>query len=85
MKRYLVMAMRKPGFDAAVVAPHLAFLADLRAQGLIELSGGFADQSGGAYVLLAGNLDDARALADIDPLHTAGASHLSVYEWKAVS
>ena len=85
MKRYLVMAMRKPGFDAAVVAPHLAFLADLRAQGALELSGGFADLSGGAYVLLAGNLDDARALADIDPLHTAGASRLSVYEWKTVN
>lgn len=83
MKRYLVMALRKPGFDAAVVAPHRAFLDDLRAQGRLELTGAFSDQTGGAYVLLAANLDDARAIVHTDPLHTAGASQLTVYEWNA--
>ena len=49
--RYLVVLMRRPGFDEALVAPHLAFLDELRAQGLLELNGGFADRSGGAYLL----------------------------------
>ena len=31
--RYLVMAMRKPGFSDEVIAPHLAFLEELRAMG----------------------------------------------------
>ena len=31
--RYLVMAMRRPSFDDAVIAPHLAFLEELRAMG----------------------------------------------------
>jgi uncharacterized protein YciI len=83
MKRYLVMALRKPGFDAAVVAPHRAFLDDLRVQGRLELTGAFSDQSGGAYVLLAENLDEAIAIVHADPLHTAGASQLTVYEWNA--
>ncbi len=29
--RYLVLALRRPDFDEAAVAPHLAFLDDLRA------------------------------------------------------
>ncbi|MFD0739869.1 YciI family protein [Lysobacter koreensis] len=83
MKRYLVLAWRNPGFDAAVVAPHRGFLDGLRAQGRLELTGAFSDQTGGAYVLLAANLDDARAIVDADPLHTAGASRLTVHEWNA--
>ena len=83
MKRYLVMALRTPDFDASVVGPHRAFLEELRVQGRLELAGAFSDLSGGAYVLLAENLDDARAIVHTDPLHTAGASQLTVYEWNA--
>jgi uncharacterized protein YciI len=83
MKRYLVMALRGPGFNADVVAPHRAFLDDLRARGRLEMTGAFSDQSGGAYVLLAESLDDASAIVHTDPLHTAGASALTVYEWNA--
>jgi len=82
MKHYLVIAMRKPGFDEAVVAPHLAFLDDLRARGLLTLTGGFSDRSGGAYVLenVAG-LAEAQALVATDPLAVTGSSDLTVHEW----
>ncbi|GAE53044.1 YCII-related domain superfamily protein [Xanthomonas arboricola pv. pruni str. MAFF 311562] len=50
--RYLVVAMRKPDFPADVVQPHRAFLDTLRAAGQLELTGGFSDGSGGAYVLI---------------------------------
>lgn len=82
MKRYLVMAMRTPSFNEAVIAPHLAFLDDLRAQGQLLMTGGFSDASGGAYVLenLA-SIDEARAIAARDPLNDGGASVLTVYEW----
>ena len=83
MKRYLVMALRTPAFDPAVIAPHRAFLDDLRAQGRLESTGAFSDQSGGAYVLLAASMDDAQAIVRADPLHVAGASQLTVYEWNA--
>ena len=55
MKRYLVVSIRHPDFDPSVIAPHLAFLDELRAAGQLQLSGGFADKSGGAYLL--GNID----------------------------
>lgn len=82
-KRYLVLAMRRPDFDPAIGPPHRAFLDDLRARGQLELAGGFADASGGAYVVLADSLDAANEIAHGDPLHVTGASTLTVWEWNA--
>ena len=82
MTRYLVMAMRRPSFDDAVIAPHLAFLEELCAMGQLEMTGGFSDRSGGAYVLVnVSSLDEARAVAARDPLALTGTSDLTVYEW----
>jgi uncharacterized protein YciI len=80
--RYLVVAMRRPDFDEAVVAPHLAFLDELRVRGQLAMTGGFADRTGGAYVLenIAG-LEQARAIVAADPLVTTGSSDLTVHEW----
>ena len=79
--RYLVMAMRKPDFSDEAVAPHLAFLDALRVEGKLEMTGGFSDKSGGAYVLLSASLEEAQALAAADPLTTSGSSVVTVYEW----
>lgn len=79
---YLVLAMRLPGFNDAVVQPHRDFLDALQAEGRLQLTGGFADGSGGAYVLC--NLDSlaqAQAIIATDPLVTMQASALSVHEW----
>ena len=82
MPHYLVLALRKPGFDAAVVAPHRAFLDDLRARGLLELTGGFSDGSGGAYLLKnVASLAEAQAIVAGDPLAVHGSSDLVVHEW----
>jgi len=81
-KRYLVMAMRTPAFRDDVIAPHHAFLDGLREAGLLEMTGGFSDRSGGSY-LLAGvaSLEEARAIAARDPLAVTGSSLLTVHEW----
>ncbi|KAB7775486.1 MULTISPECIES: YciI family protein [Xanthomonas] len=82
MKHYLVLAMRKPNFDERVVAPHQAFLDDLRARGLLALTGGFSDRSGGAYLLQGvDDLAQAQAIVAADPLAIHGSSDLTVYEW----
>lgn len=82
--RHLVVLVRRPDFDEALVAPHIAFLEALREQGLLELSGGFSDRSGGAYLLRGvPDLDGARAIAQRDPLVVHGASDLTVHEWNA--
>ena len=82
MTRYLVMAMRRPSFDDAVIAPHLAFLDELRAAGQLEMTGGFTDKTGGAYVLVnVASLDEAKAIAARDPLAMTDTSDLTVHEW----
>lgn len=82
--RYLVVLMRRPGFDEALVAPHLAFLDELRAQGLLELNGGFADRRGGAYLLRGiASLAEAEAIVARDPLAVHGASDIVVHAWLA--
>lgn len=81
MKRFLVMLMRKPQLDPAVIPLHQAFLAALREQGRNEMSGGFADKSGGAYLLRAESLEEALEIAYSDPAHTSGGWDVTVYEW----
>ena len=82
-KRYLVLTLRNPDFDPAVIAPHYAHLDRLRAAGALELAGPFGDRSGGAYLLRAADLATATTLAHADPLHASGASRVSVHEWDA--
>ena len=83
MNRYLVMAMRRPGFDPAVIQPHKDFLDGLRAGGRLEMSGGFGDKSGGAYLMLATDMSEALSIAHQDPAHTSGGWDITVYEWNA--
>lgn len=83
MLRYLVTTIRTPQFQTSVIDEHYAFLDRLRQEGKLELAGPFTDRSGGAYLLKAANLEEARALAHGDPLHTNESSIVTVYEWDA--
>ena len=83
MKRYLIMVMRTPDFDASLIDAHMQFIAEQRSADRIELSGGFSDKSGGAYLLRATSLDEATTIAHSDPLHQGRSSVVSVYEWTA--
>ncbi|WP_431971697.1 YciI family protein [Nocardia sp. bgisy134] len=82
MNKYLVMVMRTPRFDPAVIEPHKEFLDGLVGRGQLVESGRFTDGTGGAYVIRADSLAAAREIADGDPVHTTGASELTVYEWE---
>ena len=64
--------MRKPEFDRRAIEPHYAFLERLREEGRLQLAGPFTDQSGGAYLMRAGDYAEARKLADEDPVHIHG-------------
>lgn len=82
--RYLVLAMRQPDFPADAVQPHRDFLDALRAAGQLELTGGFSDGRGGAYVLInVEGLAQAQQIVAQDPLAVRRASTLTVYEWNA--
>ncbi|MET8425842.1 YciI family protein [Nocardia sp. NPDC004860] len=82
MRKYLVMAMRTPRFDDSVIVPHKDWLTAVRERGQLVETGKFTDGSGGAYVITAENLTAAQELIRTDPIHTTGASELTVYEWE---
>ena len=84
MNRYLVLLIRRPQLDPTVVPLHLAFLEGLREEGRVELSGGFSDKSGGAYLLRATDLTEAMALVHRDPAHLSGGWDITVHEWQVV-
>ena len=81
--KYLVLTIRKPSFDLSYIDPHYSFLGELRARGLLEQAGPFTDKSGGAYVLLADNFEEACRTAEQDPLHLNNCSTVTVHEWNA--
>jgi uncharacterized protein len=83
MLKYLIMTVRTPQFDPSVIDAHYAFLDDLKQRGLLELAGPFTDKSGGAYLIKAKNLEDAKSIAFSDPVHTSNSSIVTVYEWDA--
>ncbi|MBD8880417.1 MULTISPECIES: YciI family protein [Rhodanobacter] len=83
MHRYLVLLMRRPQCDPAIVPLHREFLETLRAQGRNELSGPFGDKSGGAYLLRAESLDEACAIAHGDPAYASGGWDITLHEWHA--
>lgn len=81
--RYLVTTIRTPQFQTSAVKDHYAYLDRLRQQGKLELAGPFTDKSGGAYIINASNLEEAKVEAFSDPLHTTKSSTVTVYEWNA--
>jgi len=80
---YLVTTIRTPRFDASVVPEHYEFLDQLRKAGRLVLAGPFTDKSGGAYLLKAGGLEEAKALAFEDPVYRTRSSNVEVREWNA--
>lgn len=82
MNRYLVLLMRRPHVDPAVVPLHRQFLDELREQGRNEMSGPFGDGSGGAYLLRAASMDEALAIVRRDPAYDSGGWDITVHEWR---
>lgn len=77
------MTIRTPQFQPSVIEAHKAFLERLRQSGKLEISGPFTDKTGGAYLIRAENIDEAKALAFSDPVHITKSSVVTVYEWNA--
>ena len=84
MKKYLVLIERKPSFTGNFIQGHRDFLQNLREVQTLISAGGFEDQTGGAYVLQANSLEEARMVIKNDPMNQENESVYKVKEWNAI-
>jgi len=72
---------------AAQLGAHLAYQKDLEARGITFAAGPFADDaeqqwSGeGMIIVRAASLEEARAIADADPMHSSGVRRYRIRPW----
>ncbi|ATI43873.1 hypothetical protein CBW24_17200 (plasmid) [Pacificitalea manganoxidans] len=89
LELFVVMSTpTEDGPDLAAHLPnHLDYQRQLETAGHLFLAGPMSDASGtrvegaGLIIYRAASLDDARALADADPMHAAGARHYTLRRW----
>ena len=83
---YLVLSHSLPEKEAdkeANYEAHRQWLDDRHRAGRLLFSGPTTDGRFGVYVMLAANLDEAKALAATDPHHLRGIRRMEVLEWRA--
>jgi len=61
---------------------HRRYLEQLDADGTLVLSGPFADRRGGMVVIRAGSDDQARRIAEADPLVAHGVDSYELRRWR---
>lgn len=71
-----------PELNQKVRPRHLAYLADWRRQHKVIMAGPFVDGSGGLVIWSADTPDEARQLAQEDPVVASGARELTLIEWQ---
>lgn len=75
-------------FALSVLHRHTAYFKRLGAEGLCLMAGPFRDQTtalgGGCYVFMAETEEEARGMAEGDPLVVEGLYDFNVYEWMKV-
>ena len=78
---------RSPEDVKAALPDHLAYLQSLEVAGKLMMAGPLSDETGeemqgaGMLVLRAGSMEEARALAENDPMHTSGARAFRLRKW----
>lgn len=68
--------------NAKVRPAHLSYLNDLYKQGKVVMAGPFTDKQGGMVIYKAESPEEARRLAEADPVVKEGARTLELREWR---
>jgi uncharacterized protein YciI len=78
----------KPPADMQAVLPdHLAYQRKLEENGALALAGPLSDETGaqmqgmGLMIYRAASLDDARRIAEADPMHASGCRTFTLRRW----
>lgn len=78
---------KSPDDLKAILPDHLSYIQSLEVSGQLLMAGPMSDETGeemqgaGMLVLRAGSMDEARALASNDPMHSTGARSFTVRRW----
>lgn len=86
---YMVHTRPASGTEAVLanLEAHLAYGCGLEAKGIMFAGGPLADAHGerwtgeGLIIIRAASLDEARAVADADPMHRSGARVYTIRPW----
>ncbi|GAA3312518.1 YciI family protein [Ectobacillus funiculus] len=70
-------------FTGNLIQGHREFLQNLKETQTLIAAGGFEDQTGGAYVVQADSLEDARSIITGDPMNQENESVYIIREWNA--
>ncbi len=76
-----------PDVIKAALPDHLAYQAKLEAEGKLAMAGPLSDETGqqmqamGMIIYRAASMDEARALAEADPMHATGARTFVLRKW----
>lgn len=78
---------KAPDEVKAVLPDHLAYIKSLEASGNLVMAGPVSDDTGeemqgaGMLVLRASSMEEARSLAENDPMHATGARTFTLKKW----
>ena len=67
--------------NAKIRPAHLEYIHDLYKQDKVFMAGPFTDKQGGMVIYKAASLEEARKLAEGDPVVVEGARTLELREW----
>lgn len=85
-----VVFSTKSGADAnipAVLPDHLAYQAKMEAEGRLAFAGPMSDETGeensgdGLIIYRASSFEEARAMAEADPMHSTGTRNFVLRRW----
>lgn len=87
----LFVVTSSPADDAEAVKAnlpkHLAYQRELEERGTLVLAGPMSDATGeemqgtGMIIYRAGSMNEARAIAEADPMHASGARNFTLRKW----
>ncbi|RMF36749.1 MAG: hypothetical protein D6754_10875 [Alphaproteobacteria bacterium] len=89
LELYVVLSVKSgPEADIPAILPaHLAYQAEQEAAGRLAFAGPLSDETGtqnsgdGLIVYRAASLEEARALAEADPMHSSGTRRFTIRRW----
>ncbi|MBO8164327.1 MAG: hypothetical protein H0Z34_11500 [Brevibacillus sp.] len=80
-----ILTIVDPDLNAKIRPAHLDYINQLFLQDKVVMAGPFTDKRGGMVIYRANSLEEARQMAEADPVVAQGARTLELREWNPLS